>query len=156
MAARKDGTVTMNRRARRDYEILETMVAGIVLTGAEIKSIRDGRVNISQAYAQERDGEIWLINAHISEYHGAGGFSEHDPLRPKKLLLQRRQIRHLAAKITEQRIAVVPLKLFITRHLAKLELGVGRGRRSYDKRAVVAERDADRDMRRSMKITERR
>lgn len=155
MAARKDGTVTVNRRARRDYDILETVVAGLVLTGAEIKSIRDGRVNITQAYAQERRGEMWLMNAHVSEYHGAGGFSEHDPLRPKKLLLHRRQIRHLAARVTEQRVTIVPLRLFITRHMAKVELGVGRGRRSYDKRAVVAERDASRDMRRSLKLRSR-
>lgn len=155
MASRKDGTVTVNRRARRDYDILETIVAGLVLTGAEIKSIRDGRVNITQAYAQERRGEMWLMNAHVSEYHGAGGFSEHDPLRPKKLLLHRRQIRHLAAKVTEQRITIVPLRLFITRHMAKVELGVGRGRRAYDKRAVVAARDASRDMRRSLKLRNR-
>ena len=155
MAARKDGTVTVNRRARRDYDILETVVAGLVLTGAEIKSIRDGRVNITQAYAQERRGEMWLMNAHVSEYHGAGGFSEHVPLRPKKLLLHRRQIRHLAAMTTEQRITIVPLRLFITRHMAKVELGVGRGRRAYDKRAVVAARDASRDMRRALKLRSR-
>ena len=149
MAAGKGRTITVNRRARRDYEILETIEAGLVLTGPEIKSIREGRVNISQAYAHERGGEMWLMNAHVAEYHGSGGFSQQDPLRPKKLLLHRSQIRHLIARATEQRISIVPLRLYIKRHVAKVELGIGRGRRAYDKRAAVAARDADREMRRS-------
>ena len=155
MAADKGGTITVNRRARRDYEILETIEAGLALTGPEIKSIREGRVNISQAYAHERGGEMWLQNAHVAEYHGSGGFSQQDPLRPKKLLLHRNQIRHLAARLTEQRVTIVPLRLYVKRHVAKVELGVGRGRRAYDKRAAVAARDANREMLRSAKMRER-
>ena len=155
MAARKNGTVSLNRRARRDYDILESVEAGLVLTGPEIKSVREGRVNIAQAYAQERDGEMWLLNAHISEYRGAGGFSEQEPRRDRKLLLHRRQIRHLAALATQQRITLIPLKLYITRHVAKVELGVARGRRAYDKRAVTAARDAAREMQRAAKTRNR-
>ena len=152
-SGKSTGAIAQNRRARRNYEILETFEAGLVLTGSEIKSIRDGRVNITQAYAQERDSEMWLLNAHVAEYHGAGGgFNTHEPLRPKKLLLHRRQIRNIVKSLSEQRTTVVPLRLFIRNHYAKVELGLGRGRRSHDKRAHDAKRDSDREIRRASSL----
>ena len=155
-SGKSTGAIAVNRRARRDYDVLETLEAGLVLTGSEIKSIRDGRVNISQAYAQERDGEVWLLNMHIAEYHGAGGaFGTHEPLRRRKLLLHKRQIRHLVRELTGQRITIVPLRLFIRNHFAKVELGLMRGRRSFDKRAHDARRDANREMQRATKERQR-
>ena len=149
-SGKSTGAIAINRRARRDYDVLETFEAGLVLTGSEIKSIRAGRVNITQAYAQERDGEMWLLNAHIAEYHGAGGaFSNHEPLRPRKLLLHKKQIRHMVRELTGQRVTIVPLRLFIRNHFAKVELGLMRGRRTFDKRAHDARRDANREMQRA-------
>lgn len=155
MALKTAGTVTSNRRARRDYDILESVEAGLVLTGAEIKSIREGRANINQAYAQEKKGELWLLNAHVSEFHGSNRFVEHDPLRPKKLLLHRKQIRNIARHASEQRVTLIPLRLYIKDHVAKVELAVARGRRKYDKRAVIAAKEADRQMRRVQKYQRR-
>ncbi len=155
-SGKSTGAIAVNRRARRDYDVLETIEAGLVLTGSEIKSIRSGHVNITQAYAQERDGEMWLINAHIAEYHGAGGkFGNHEPLQDRKLLLRKKQIRHLVRELTGQRMTVVPLRLFIRNHFAKVELGLMRGRRQYDKRAHDARRDATREIQRAARDRER-
>jgi SsrA-binding protein len=150
------GAIALNRQARRNYEILETFEAGLVLSGSEIKSIRDGRVNITQAFAQERGGEMWLVNAHVAEYKGAGNkFTQHEPTQDRKLLLRRKQIRHMMREMTQQRITVVPLRLFIRNHYAKIELGIARGRRQYDKRAHDAERSTTREIQRATKLEAR-
>lgn len=153
--ASHNGVIAENRRARHDYDILETVEAGLVLTGAEIKSVRDGKINISQAYVNERRGELWLVNAHVAEYHGAGGFTQHDPLRPKKLLVHRKQIAHLAGLAAQQRLTIVPLRVYIKNHVAKVLIGVARGRRQYDKREAIKRRETDREIRRAQKIRSR-
>ncbi|MEE8362451.1 MAG: SsrA-binding protein SmpB [Dehalococcoidia bacterium] len=142
-------TIAVNRRARFNYDILEQLEAGLVLTGAEIKSVREGRVDISEAYARVRDGEVWLLNAHIAEYAGASHYSEHDPRRPKKLLLHKRQIARLELEVGQQRLTMVPLRLYLKDHHAKVELALGRGRRRHDRRRAIAAREQDREMRRA-------
>ena len=138
--------VTVNRKARFDYEILETIEAGLVLTGSEIKAIREGRVSVSEAYAKPEGGELWLVNAHIAKY-APGTESGLDPTRPRKLLLHRTQIVQLSKQVAERGLTIVPLKLYLKRHYAKVELGLARGRRQYDKRRVIIERDRKREAR---------
>lgn len=142
-------TITVNRRARHEYDILESFEGGLVLTGTEIKSIRDGRVNIRDAFGRPEDGELWLCNAHISPYSN-GNRENHEPMRPRKVLMHRNQIDYLSSKVQEKGLTLVPLKLYIKNHKAKVELGVARGRKLYDKRAVIARRDADRQMQRAI------
>ena len=139
-------TVATNRRARFDYEILETVEAGLVLTGTEIKAIREGRANITEAFARPESGELWLFNAYISQYSSATGQS-HDATRPRKLLLHKDEVVSLSRQVAEKGLAIVPLRLYIRRHLAKVELGLGRGRRRYDKRRVIIEREREREAR---------
>jgi SsrA-binding protein len=146
----KSKTITVNRKAYHDYHILESLEAGIVLTGTEIKSIRAGRVNIRDAYARPEDGELLLCNAHIAAYE-AGSHYNHEPNRPRKLLLHRRQIDELIGMATQRGLTLVPLKLYITRGIAKLELGVARGKKQYDKRETMARRDTDREIERALK-----
>jgi SsrA-binding protein len=146
----KSKTITVNRKAYHDYHILESLEAGIVLTGTEIKSIRAGRVNIRDAYARPEDGELWMCNAHIAAYE-AGSHYNHEPNRPRKLLLHRRQIDELIGMATQRGLTLVPLKLYITRGIAKLELGVARGKKQYDKRETMARRDTDREIERALK-----
>ena len=141
-----DRIVTVNRRARRNYEILDTVEAGIVLTGTEIKSIRDGKINIAGAFARFENGELWLHNAHIAPYPAAGQAAQHEPLRTRKLLLRRREIQRVGQAIETQRLTMVPLKLYIRKHLAKVEVALARGRLHRDRREVIKRRDADRDM----------
>ena len=143
-------TVTLNRKAYHDYHVLESLEVGIVLTGTEIKSIRDGRVNIRDAYAKPEDGELWLFNAHIAGYK-AGSRYNHEPNRPRKLLLHRRQINELTGLVTQKGLTLVPLKLYIKRGVAKLELGVVRGKKQYDKREAKARRDTDREIEQALK-----
>ena len=138
--------IAVNRQARREYDILETVEAGLVLTGTEIKSIRGGRVNIRDAYARRMGGEMWLFGAHVAQYPSAG-LNNHEPDRPRKLLLKKDQIENLAEQVEARGLTLVPLRLYIRNHRAKVELGVGRGRTKYDKRQVIAKRDADRRMR---------
>jgi len=142
-------TITVNRRARHEYDILESFEGGLVLTGTEIKSIRDGRVNIRDAFGRPEGGELWLCNAHISPYSN-GNRQNHEPMRPRKVLMHRNQIDYLSSKVQEKGLTLVPLKLYIKNHKAKVELGVARGRKLYDKRAVIARRDADRQMQRAI------
>ena len=151
----RSGTIAVNRKAFHDYEILEKVEAGIVLTGTEIKSAREGRVNIRDAYAREQGGELWLFNAHISQYD-KGNRNNHEPDRPRKLLLHRSQISELAETTNKRGNSVVPLAMYLTRGMAKLELGVGRGKKSFDKRESIAKRDADRDIQRALRHTDRR
>jgi len=143
-------TITVNRKAYHDYQILESMEAGIALKGTEIKSIRAGRVNIRDAYAKPDKGELWLFNAHIAAYQ-AGSHFNHDPNRSRKLLLHRRQIDYLSGMVNRKGLTVVPLKLYIKKGIAKLELGVARGKKIYDKRETIARRDTDREIERSLK-----
>jgi len=141
--------VASNRRARHAYEILETVEAGIVLTGTEIKSIRAGRVSLQEAYARPRDGELWLLSLHVAHYPGAGVLAQHDFRRPRKLLLHKRQIRKLSLEMERQRLTMIPLRLYIKRHHAKVELALARGRSRRDRRRVIEERQAKRDIARA-------
>ena len=148
-AAKGDRLISVNRRARHDYEILDSVEAGLVLTGTEIKSIRAGRANIAGAFARFDRGEPWLHNAHIAPYPAAGPAAQHDPLRPRKLLLHRKEIGRLGHSADTQRLTIVPLRLYIRNHRAKVELALARGRREYDRREVIKQRDAAREMARA-------
>lgn len=143
-----------NRQARFDYEILEQVEAGIVLTGTEIKSARAGRVNIAEAYARVEKGEMWLHNMHIAQY-AAGGHYNHEPTRSRKLLLHRKQIAHFEEFQNQSGLTLIPLRVYVRNDVAKVQLGVGRGKREYDKRQIIATRDADREMRRALKTGSR-
>ena len=145
-----DKTVAVNRRARHQYAIEETLEAGLALTGTEIKSIRAGRVNLAEAYARIERGEAWLIGAHIAPYE-QGNRNNHEPTRTRKLLLHRDQIAELVGRTQAKGFTLVPLKLYIHNGMAKLELGIGKGKKAFDKRRVIAERDARRDLERSTK-----
>ena len=147
---RNSKTITVNRKAYHDYHILESLEAGIVLAGTEIKSIRAGRVNIRDAYARPERGELWLFNAHIAGYQ-AGSHYDHDPNRPRKLLLHRRQVEELTDMATQKGLTLVPLKLYIKRGVAKLELAVVRGKRLHDKREAMARRETEREIERALK-----
>lgn len=143
-------TITVNRKAQHDYHILETLEAGIVLTGTEIKSIREGRVSIREAYVRPLAGELWLIGAHIAHYPPAGPMN-HDPKRDRKLLVQRKELRELAKAAEAEGVTMVPLRLYLRRGLAKLELALAKGKKRYDKRAAMAKREAERRMRRALR-----
>jgi SsrA-binding protein len=145
-----DKTVAVNRRARHEYAVEETLEAGIALTGTEIKSIRAGRVNLAEAYARIERGEAWLIGAHIAPYE-QGNRNNHEPTRTRKLLLHRDQIAELSGRTQARGYTLVPLKLYIRNGMAKLELGVARGKKAYDKRRTIAERDARRELERETK-----
>ena len=143
-------TLAVNRKARFEYEILDTTEAGLVLLGTEIKAIREGRANIGDAFAKPEGGELWLHNAHIGQY-SAGGVNNHDPTRPRKLLLHKDQIWRLSRQVAERGLTIVPLRLYLKRHRAKVELGVARGRRLYDKRRVIIERQRELEARQAIK-----
>lgn len=145
-AAAPSPTITVNRRARYDYDILNAVEAGIALTGTEIKSIRGRRVSLSDAYARARDGEMWLHNLHIDEYSPAAR-NNHDPKRPRKLLLRKKQIAELARASDQRGLTLVPLRLYIRNHRAKIELGVARGKKRHDKRRALIEREREREAR---------
>jgi SsrA-binding protein len=138
--------VSTNRKAYHDYFIEQTYEAGIVLRGSEIKSIRAGRVNLRDSYARVRDGELWLVGAHISPYLHASTHEHYDPRRPRKLLMHRRQIQRLAGAQQEKGYTLVPLKVYLKGNRAKVELGLARGKRVYDKRRVIAEREGRRQV----------
>ncbi len=143
MAGRK--IVATNRRARHDYEILDTFEAGIQLTGSEVKSLRAGQVQIKDGYAAIRDGEVWLENVHIAPY-GFARDGGHDPERPRKLLMKRREIDRLFGKMKEQGLTLIPLSIYFTHGLAKVELGLAKGKRTRDKRRSIVERQQKREM----------
>ena len=139
-----------NRKAFHEYYVEETIEAGIALTGTEIKSIRAGKINLRDGYAVIHAGEVWLLNVHISPYtHGHR--DNHEPLRERKLLLNRREINRLTGKIQEKGWTLAPLRLYLRRNRAKIELALVRGKKLYDKREAIARRDADRDVRRALK-----
>ena len=140
-----------NRRARRDYAVEETFETGLVLTGTEVKSLRAGLASIAEAYAGDVGGELFLLNAHIPEYSAAGHFS-HEPRRPRKLLLKKREIAKLIGAVRRQSMTLVPLSIFFNaRGMAKVELALARGRHNYDKRAAVKDRDWNRQKARVMR-----
>ena len=143
-------TFAFNRKARFEYDILETHEAGLVLEGTEIKAIREGRANITDAYARPDGGELWLVNAHIGQY-SAGGSVNHDPKQPRKLLLHKDEITKLASQVEAKQLTIVPLRLYLKRHRAKIELGLARGRRQYDKRRAIIERERDREARQAVR-----
>jgi len=145
-----DRVVARNRRALYQYEILRSYEAGLSLTGSEIKSIRAGRVSIQEAYCRPRDGEMLLIGAHISRYEPSGQ-ANHEPTRDRRLLLHRREINQMEESFAQKGLTLIPLKLYLTRGLAKLEIGVGRGRRVHEKRDRMAERDAKRQIERAVR-----
>src|SRR4029450_9767785 len=137
-----DRPIATNRRARHEYEILETVEAGLGLRGPEVKSLRAGQVNFKDSYASMRNGEGWLLGCHISPYsHGTD--ANHDPERDRKLLLRRREISRLTGKISERGLTLVPLRLYFKDGRAKVELGLARGRKLHDKRSALAEREAN-------------
>ena len=148
-------TISVNKKAYHDYHILESHEAGIALKGSEIKSIRMGRVNIRDAYARVERGELWLFNSHISAYQ-TGGFNTHEPDRKRKLLMHRKQIAELDSLAGQKGLTLVPLKIYIKEGIAKLEIGVGRGKKQYDKRDVIARRDTAREIDRAMKTGARK
>jgi SsrA-binding protein len=143
-------TVTTNRQAYHDYFVDETIEAGIALTGTEVKSIRDGKVNLRGSFARIKDGEVWIENMHIAEY-AQGTYMNHAPLRNRKLLLHRREINRLIGRVQAKGQTLVPLKLYFKDNHVKVELGLCRGKKLYDKREAIAERDSQRELARVMK-----
>ena len=140
----------MNRQAYHDYFIDETYEAGIALTGTEVKSIREGHINLRGAFARIKDGEVWLEGAHIAEYE-QGTYMNHVPTRPRKLLLHRREIDRLLTSVQAKGLTLVPLKMYFKNNHAKLEIGLARGKKLYDKRQAIAKRDSDRELARITK-----
>jgi SsrA-binding protein len=143
-------TIAVNRRASHDYELLERFEAGIVLTGTEIKSVREGRVNVREAYVRIEHDEALLLNCHIAQYQ-AGSYQNHEPTRPRKLLLHRQQIRRLAEAIEQKGLTIVPTRMYYVRGRVKVEIALARGRRDYDKRHAIADRDAQRQIARALR-----
>src|SRR5947209_19764635 len=153
--ASEDRVVATNRRARHEYEILETLEAGLVLRGTEVKSLRDGQVNFKDSYATVRNGEAWLRGCHISPYsHGTD--ANHEPERDRKLLLHKREITRLSGKISERGLTIVPLRLYFRAGRAKVELGLARGKKLHDKRSALREREVRREMYKTGRAARRR
>ncbi len=139
-----------NRRARFEYEFLERIEAGIALTGTEIKSIRSGQISLNEAYARVREGELWLLGMHVPAYK-EGSFSNHEPRRPRKLLLHRAEITRLAARVGEQGLTLVPTRLYFKRGIVKIDLALARGKKLWDKRRDVKERESKRELARAVR-----
>jgi SsrA-binding protein len=157
-AAHRDGNdrqVARNRRARHDYDVLDTYECGIALKGGEVKSVRAGRVNLKDGYARVEHGEVWLHGVHVAPYAFSHGVGEPDPDRPRKLLMHRREIDELIGRTQQQSLTLVPLTLYFKAGKAKVELALARGRRNYDKRRALAERDAKREAARALAGRER-
>src|SRR6476469_2862565 len=150
MAPKGEHLIVDNRRARHDYHLLERVEAGLVLTGTEVKSLRDGRASLQQAYADVREGEAWLVGAHISVYDQAG-IQNHEPERDRKLLLHRRELDSLYGKVREKGLTLVPLRLYFKNGRVKVELALGRGKEQRDKRREIAKRESDRQIERALK-----
>lgn len=146
----KQRPLAQNKKARHDYNILETVEAGIVLTGTEIKSVREGRVTLKDGFAQIKNDEAWLENVHISEYTAGNRFN-HDPLRRRKLLLHKKQIVQLGQKTSAKGVTLVPLKVYLKNGFAKVLIGVATGKHEYDKRETIKRRDQEREIQRTLK-----
>jgi SsrA-binding protein len=149
-ARKGDRVVATNRRALHDYHIDERLEAGLVLTGSEVKSLRDGKAQLADAYAAADGGDLWLYHLHISPYDPANRFN-HEPTRRRRLLLHRREIRRLLVLVERKGLTLIPLDLHFVRGYAKVTLGVARGKKTHDKRQAIAERDAARDVRRALR-----
>ncbi len=147
---RTDRDIAVNRRARHDFFIEETYEAGLVLTGSEVKSLRDGRANLKDSYGRIDRDEVWLFNAHISPYGPASQFS-HEPTRTRKLLLHRKEIERLAGRVKERGFTLIPLRLYFKKGRVKVELGLARGKKQFDKRAAIRDRELQREADRAMK-----
>jgi len=145
----EEKNVATNRKARFDYFVLESCEAGIALKGTEVKSLREGNASFQDCYANIKNGEIWLIGLHISPFE-KGNINNHDPKRDRKLLLHKQEIRRLFVKISEKGLTLVPLRIYFKNNIAKIELGVARGKKQYDKRETIAKRDVERDLQRRM------
>lgn len=150
MAERADKVLVSNRKARHFYTILETLEAGIALTGTEIKSLRSGNANLQDSYAMIERAELWLHGMHIGPYEH-GSISNHDPRRTRKLLVTRKELRKLKTRVQEKGLALVPLSVYIKGRYAKVELAIAQGRKSFDRRQAIAERDAKREIEKRMK-----
>jgi SsrA-binding protein len=148
--AKGEKLITDNRRARHDYQLSDRVEAGIVLTGTEVKSLRDGRVSLQQAYADVRDGEVWLVGANIQPYEQAS-VRAHDPDRDRKLLLHRKEIASLIGKVKERGFTLVPTRLYFKDGRVKVELALAKGKELHDKRRDIAKRDADRQIQRALR-----
>ena len=146
--------IATNRKALHNYHILEGIEAGIALTGTEIKSIRASHVSLAEAYVKPEKGELWLLGAHIARYDASGPFS-HEPTRPRRLLLHHKQISMLASEVKQKGLTLVPLSIYIKDSLAKVEVALARGKKQYDKREVIAKRDTDREIDRTLKSKNR-
>lgn len=147
--------IATNRKAVRDFNLEERHEAGLALVGTEIKSIRAGMVNLGDGYVQPRDGELWLLNVHVAPYDPAGRYG-HEPRRPRKLLLHRREIARLVSRVQERGYTIVPVRLYLKEGRAKVEIALARGKRQYDKRETIARRDAEREIERALKERDRR
>jgi SsrA-binding protein len=152
---KEEHNIVVNRKARHDYEILETYETGIALVGTEVKSLRVGKANLKDSYAALKNEEVWLYGVHISPY-SHGNIFNHSPERDRKLLLHRREIRRLIGKTKETGLTLVPLRMYFKRGKAKVELGLARGKKQYDKREAIAKRDVERDVKREMRSRQRR
>jgi SsrA-binding protein len=146
--------IATNRKAARDFHLEERHEAGLALTGTEIKSVRAGRVSLTDGYVQVRGNELWLVNVHIGPYDPSGGRG-HEPRRPRKLLLHRREITRLASRVRERGYTIVPTRLYLKDQWAKVEIALARGKRKYDKREAISKRDARRDVERALKDRQR-
>ncbi len=143
-------TLAKNRKARFEYEIQNTMEVGIVLKGTEVKSIRAGQINITESFCRVDDHlQVYLLNAHVSQYD-FGNIHNHDPLRPRRLLLHRSEIRRLYGQVKEQGLTLIPIKIYLKGGIIKMELALGRGKKMYDKRQTMKKRDAERDIERAL------
>jgi SsrA-binding protein len=150
MAAEAEKTVCQNRKARHEYEIMETFEAGMALVGTEVKSLRQGRASLADAHAEVRQGEVWLMEADINIYP-QGTYTNHEPRRPRKLLLTGREIKRLTGKTAERGLTLIPLRIYFKGAWAKVELALARGKKIHDKRETIKQREADRDLRRAIK-----
>jgi SsrA-binding protein len=152
--ARGEKLIAENRKARHDYHLLERVEAGLVLSGTEVKSLREGRASLARAYAEVREGEAWLVGAHIAAYESSG-YAAHDPDRDRKLLLHRREIDRLRGSVQEKGLTLIPTRLYFKDGRAKVELALARGKEQRDKRRDIARRDADRQIERALKARRR-
>lgn len=143
-------TIATNRKAYHDYHLQDSIEAGIVLSGSEIKSIRAGRVSLRDAYVRPEAGELWLVNTHIARYE-ASSYLSHEPTRPRKLLLHRKEINNLASKVQQKSLTLVPLKLYIKNGIAKVEIALAKGKKLYDKRESIIRRETERELDRVIK-----
>ncbi len=150
MAENSRKTICVNKRARFDYEIDDLYEAGLALQGTEVKSLRQGRVNLKDAYADVQNGEVYLLHAHIDQYEQGNRFN-HDPERPRKLLLHKQEIRRLVGKTKEKGLTLIPMRMYFSRGKVKVEIGVGKGKRTYDKRQDLKRHTAQRDIERGLR-----